>query len=85
MTLAELRDDAKKHGYKLTKEYPNTALEPCVCGRKSFIRMLGTYSKYYKCIKCGFKADEAKYLYQAKLKWNECVENARNQKSEVGE
>lgn len=79
MTLEELKAEAKKHGYKLTKEYPNTTLKPCICGSNRYMRMLGTHTKYYKCIKCGFKADEAKYLYEAKLKWNECVANAKKE------
>lgn len=79
MTLEELKAEAKKRGYKLTKEYPNITLEPCVCGEKRYIRILGLQTRYCKCISCGFKADEAKYLYEAKLKWNECVENARKE------
>lgn len=83
MTLTELRTEAQKYGYKLVKDTPNPTLEPCICGSKRHIRMLGIYTKYYKCVKCGFKADEAQYLYQAKLKWNECVENARKENNNV--
>ena len=80
MTLEEIKAEAQKHGYKLVKESPNPTLDACICGSKRHIRMLGLRTKYYVCVKCGFKADEAKYLYQAKLKWNECVENARKEK-----
>jgi hypothetical protein len=41
--------------------------------------MLGTHTKYCKCIKCGFTADEAKYQYEAKIKWNKCVVNAERE------
>ena len=73
MTLEQIRTEAKKHGYKLVKDTPNPTLDACICGSKRHIRMLGIHVKYYKCTKCGFTADEVQYLYQAKLKWNECV------------
>jgi hypothetical protein len=79
MTLEELKAEAKKHGYKLVKETPNTTLNSCICGEKRYIRMLGTHTKYCKCIKCGFTADEAKYQYEAKIKWNKCVVNAERE------
>ena len=79
MTLDELRAEAKKHGYKLTREYPYIRMAPCVCGHKN----IGSYSKwsndratapyFHKCYRCGFASESAKTKYEAKLKWNECV------------
>ena len=81
MTLEQIRSEAAKHGYKLAKEYPNTKLKPCICGNSRYTRVTGLHTKAYRCMKCGFTADEAKYLYEAKIKWNECVENARKEQT----
>lgn len=81
MTLEQLRTEAQKHGYKLVKDTPNPILETCICGSKRYIRMLGLHTHYCKCTKCGLKADEADFKYEAKLKWNECVENARKEQN----
>ena len=85
MTLEELRTEAKKHGYKLTKEYPYIRLAPCVCGRKDISATL-RYSKtktpyFHKCFTCGFTSEPAKTKYEARLKWNECVENAKKEET----
>ena len=81
MTLEELRAEAKKHGYKLTKEYPYVRLSPCVCGHKrigSYMIYGGSKTPYFhKCYQCGFASEEARTKHEAKLKWNECVENAK--------
>jgi hypothetical protein len=84
MTLEELRTEAKKHGYKLTKEYPYISLAPCVCGHKkiSSYFTLDNNSKamhFHRCYKCGLESEPARTKYEAKLKWNECVENAREE------
>ena len=85
MTLEELKDEAKKHGYKLTKEYPYISLAPCVCGHRG----CGSYMIYgkskapyfHKCYQCGFASEPAKTKYEARQKWNECVENARKEQN----
>lgn len=84
MTLEELKAEAKKHGYKLVKEQPYIRMSPCVCGHKriSLYFTLDNNSKtvhFYRCYKCGLESDRAKTKYQAKLKWNECVENAKKE------
>lgn len=83
MTLEELKTEAKKHGYKLTKEYPYIRLLPCICGHKGFGAYVNPTNPkapyYHKCYKCGFASETARTKYEAKLKWNECVENARKE------
>jgi hypothetical protein len=77
MTLEELKVEAKKHGYKLTKEYPYIRLVPCICGCNRRTMWFGFDNTYvYRCNKCGFEGEKAKTKNEAKLKWNECVENA---------
>ena len=78
MTLEELRTEAKKHGYKLTKEYPYVRMIPCVCGSKSQT-LWGApgHMHYYQCKKCGFSTGLVKTKYEAKLKWNECVKRVK--------
>ena len=84
MTLEELRTEAQKHGYKLTKEYPYISLAPCICGSKYRTMWFGVNNTYeYKCNKCGFASGRAKTKHDAKIKWNECVENARKEKDNV--
>ena len=77
MTLEELKAEAKKHGYKLTKEYPYIKLAPCVCGHKGCGLYFNWGNKnehyYHKCYRCGFASDGARTKHEAKLKWNECV------------
>ena len=86
MTLEELKAEAKKYGYKLTKEYPYISLAPCICGHKKIsapmyfdydIKIEAPY--FHRCNKCGLTSEPAKTKYEAKLKWNECVENARKE------
>lgn len=78
MTLEELKAEAKKHGYKLTKEYPYVRFSPCVCGRTRRTMWFGQgHTYYYKCVACGFRTEPMKTKHEAKLKWNECVENAK--------
>lgn len=83
MTLEELKAEAKKHGYKLTKEYPYIRMSACVCGHKNiahWIKFGGVPTPYFhQCRKCGLTSEPAKTKYEAKLKWNECVENARKE------
>ena len=81
MTLEELKAEAKKHGYKLTKEYPYIPLAPCVCGRRGGNMGFNWGNKaeyyYHKCYHCGFASQGAKTKHEAKLKWNECVERVK--------
>ena len=85
MTLEELKAEAKKHGYKLVKEQPYIRMAPCICGHKRISSCLTVDSNSQMvhvnwCYKCGFRAEPARTKYEAKLKWNECVENARKEK-----
>lgn len=85
MTLEELKAEAKKHGYKLTKEYPYVRLSPCICGHKRIGEYFILYSdtketRFRKCYRCGFASEPARTKHEAKIKWNECVENARKEK-----
>lgn len=83
MTLEELKAEAKKHGYKLTKERPYIRLSHCICGHKSISQWIhfngGGYS--FGCRKCDFESPPCKTKYEARLKWNECVENARKEQN----
>lgn len=81
MTLEELKAEAKKHGYKLVKERPYIRMSACVCGHKNiahWIKFGGVSEPYFhQCRKCGLTSDPAKTKYEAKLKWNECVERVK--------
>lgn len=80
MTLEELKAEAKKHGYKLVKDLPYISMLPCVCGHKNIAYMCfwGAPNPFYhQCRKCGFKSQPTRTKYEAKIKWNECVEKVR--------
>ena len=85
MTLEEIRTEAKKHGYKLIKDTPYVRLAPCVCGHKGHGQYADWSNKkaphYLKCYRCGFASEPAKTKYEAKIKWNECVENAKKEEN----
>lgn len=84
MTLEELKAEAKKHGYKLTKEYKYEKLEPCPCGNKRIVASMlcDTVIPYFhRCNKCGFASEPARTKYEARHKWNELVENAKKEKN----
>ena len=87
MTLEELKAEAKKHGYKLIKDTPYVRLTPCVCGHKGHGQYANWSNKqaphYLKCYRCGFASEPARTKHEAKLKWNECVENARKEQENV--
>ena len=82
MTLEELKTEAKKYGYKLVKDTPYIRLAHCVCGHKS-ISSWTTFGEKtptpysHQCRKCGFASEPARTKYEAKLKWNECVERVK--------
>ena len=77
MTLEELRIEAEKHGYRLTKITPTVKLLPCpVCSSKRTSEWFSTRDKrgYQRtCDKCDFEADWGKTKLEAKQKWNEAV------------
>jgi hypothetical protein len=79
MTLEELKAEAKKHGYKLTKEYKYIKLHSCICGNKhpTLEWDIAQKQRYYTCRKCKFRANGAKSKYEAIAKWNEFVEQVQ--------
>ena len=86
MTLEELKDEAKKHGFRLVKEYPYISLSPCVCGHKRIASPMiygGNKTPYFhRCNKCGFASAPARTKHEARNKWNECVERAKEKNDE---
>lgn len=87
MTLEELKAEAKKHGYKLAKERPYIRMSTCICGHKNIAHWIDCSEEtstpyFHECRKCGLTSEPAKTKYEAKLKWNECVENARKEQCE---
>lgn len=83
MTLDELRVEAKKHGYRLTKiPEKKPKILPCSCGRKQigvWIRYdyveknrIGTKTKGYllKCPNCGKTSEWKTSEIDARKDWN---------------
>lgn len=71
----ELRDEAKRRGYKLIKIPERIKLLPCTCGYKHSSLWSGPAGRFYKCDDCGIKAPPAKTQKQAKLNWNKMIES----------
>lgn len=80
MTFEELKAEASRQGYSLTKKIVYEKLKPCVCGSKRVYRELSFPNKsYYQCAKCGKSSEEARTIYQARANWNKFVEeNSQN-------
>lgn len=75
MTLEELREEAKKQGYKLTKKIKYEKLQKC-CGKFPQQELtINPNGKYYYCKHCGRKGKIANSWYQARINWNKGVEN----------
>ena len=82
MTLEELKDEASRQGYTLTKKITYEPLKKCVCGNKRIYQDTTAYpeiyGKYYYCNKCKRKGEIAKTWYQARANWNKSVEQVKN-------
>lgn len=74
MKIEELKEEAKRQGYKLIKKQENIRLLPCTCGRKRIQVYINSYpmiSSYaYRCPKCGNIGDWATTKLQARKNWN---------------
>lgn len=83
MTLEELRKEAKKLGYKLVKDTPKIEFVPCVCGanrRHRWVRAGGSMG--FECQKCGRKSPFGKTEQEARLLWNQMIEELQNDNSQ---
>ena len=74
MTLNELKVEAKKQGYRLTKIPERIIMLPCpICGSKRTAQWFGPFGTFRKCYDCDFRGDSAKTYNEAKKKWNEAI------------
>ena len=75
MTLEELKIEAEKYGYILTKKRkPLPKLLPCNCGRKRIDLWYQTPRGYvYKCPICGRKGIGGLTKQEARENWNKKV------------
>lgn len=80
MKLEELKAEAEKHGYTLTKKREYIRLKPCVCGHNRRHRWLtyimGISGYRYTCEKCGFEGGIGSSERAARIAWNEAIEKA---------
>lgn len=88
MTIDDLKIEAKKLGYRLSKIPEKVKKLPCpVCGRHSGkdIRVWYHvyYGKFYMC-ECGFRSEKySKSEVQRRKDWNEAVEEYIRRKNET--
>lgn len=73
MTEQELKIEAKKLGYNVSKKINYEKLVPCsLCGSKKVRRHINLgHTEYYQCHNCGRSSEEKRYNYQARKAWNE--------------
>lgn len=80
MELEELKAEAERLGYTLTKKREYIRLKPCVCGhdRRERWTLCGTgFTGYrYVCKKCGFEGGDGSSERAARIAWNEAVGEA---------
>lgn len=74
MTVDELKKEAKKLGYNIIKKAEYIKFSPCKCGEKYPQVWLYEDGFFYKCPKCGAKSKMAKTEREARINWNNMVE-----------
>ena len=75
MTLNELREEAKKHGYYLMKPSTSyTKLLPCTCGHKHRVEIIRDSMIAYQCKTCGKQSEFAYTREMARKEWNAMIE-----------
>ena len=83
MTFEELKAEASRQGYTLTKKITYEPLKKCVCGKYPQQEInINPNGKYYYCKhcgrNCGRNGEIAKTNYQAISNWNKAVEQVKN-------
>lgn len=80
MTFNELKVEADKLGYRLTKKQTYIKLLPCTCGCKKAKEwydagFLVRDKYFYACPRCEKKSTPAKTIKAARIAWNEMITN----------
>ena len=73
MDINELKAEAQRLGFSLSKKITYEKLLTCPCSYRSRNRIvceIGFRTKYYRCTLCGYKSKPAKYKYDAITNWN---------------
>lgn len=78
MTVEELKLEAAKLGYNITKKPEPVKLLPCVCGhnKRHLWFDCETQMHFYRCGYCGFDGYQSKTKKDAKTNWNKAIEEA---------
>ena len=73
MTFEELKQEAKRQGYNLTKAEPYIRFMPCTCGfnRRRVCHSPEGYE--FECMRCGKTGGIGATEKQAKQFWNEMI------------
>lgn len=78
MTYEELKLEAEKQGYTLTKKITYEKMQKCICGKHPYQEIsIRPKGKYFRCANCGLKSEIGRWNYQAIANWNKAVENAQ--------
>ena len=74
MTLEELKAEAEKHGYMLTKKQPYTSFPTCSCNKRKGLPRYTTVGGYfYECPICKKRSKPARLVRDAKANWNDGI------------
>ena len=77
ITIKELKEEAKKKGYKLVKDVPYIKFEPCICGGNHRSHWNGLKGHRYTYDKCGLTSEWGKSERKAKELWNAMIINKK--------
>lgn len=80
MTFEELKAEAEKQGYVLTKKIKYEKLKKCACGNSRSVYeeiSISPRGKYFVCKNCKLKGEIARTLYKAIENWNFAVDSAK--------
>ena len=78
MTYEELKLEAEKQGYTLTKKITYEKMQKCICGKYPYQEIsIKPKGKYFRCANCGFKSEIGRWNYQAIANWNRTLEKIK--------
>ena len=86
MNITELKSEAQRLGLSVAKKITYEQVSQCPCGNKHIASEISyRRGKYYRCSKCGYEGEVAKYKYQAIINWNNATRDTDRYKKHYAE
>ena len=80
MNINELKAEANRLGFSISKKITYEKISKCQCGSKRIASEIGMRSKYYRCTHCGYTSEPAKTKYEAIHNWNKATNDIEGYK-----